>query len=110
ARPGALRFAAALLFTAPFVPMIFQGEEWGASARFQYFVDHEDAALRRAVRDGRRRELGPRGWDPDQVPDPGARAPSQSSLLEGRDLRRGSHADLLAWYRALSALRRRRSE
>ncbi|HET8935243.1 MAG TPA: malto-oligosyltrehalose trehalohydrolase, partial [Polyangiales bacterium] len=34
---GLLRIGAALVFVSPFVPMLFQGEEWGASAPFQYF-------------------------------------------------------------------------
>ncbi|HTJ42455.1 MAG TPA: malto-oligosyltrehalose trehalohydrolase [Kofleriaceae bacterium] len=110
ARPGALRFASALLFVSPFVPMIFQGEEWDASTPFQYFVDHEREQLRRAVREGRRKELGERGWDPDKVPDPGAPAAFQSSILDWRELTQHRHADVLAWYRALAALRRRRPE
>ena len=40
-----LKIAAALLLTAPFVPMLFQGEEWGASSPFQYFTAHEDEEL-----------------------------------------------------------------
>src|SRR5690606_36170573 len=39
---GRARIAAAVLLTAPFVPMLFQGEEWAASAPFQYFTAHED--------------------------------------------------------------------
>ena len=66
--PGRLKIGAALVLTAPFVPMLFQGEEWGASTPFLYFTDHEDPELGRAVSEGRRREfvalrLGP-GRDP----------------------------------------------
>jgi maltooligosyltrehalose trehalohydrolase len=108
--PAKLRFAAALLFVSPFVPLIFQGDEWAASTPFQYFVDHENEDLRRAVREGRRRELGERGWDPDQVPDAGAPEAFQKSVLDWRELERHRHADMLAWYRALASLRRRRPE
>src|SRR5207245_1741748 len=40
-----LRAAAALVLLAPFVPMLFQGEEWGTRAPFLYFTDHRDADL-----------------------------------------------------------------
>jgi maltooligosyltrehalose trehalohydrolase len=36
---GRLKIAAALVMTAPFIPLLFQGEEWGASAPFLYFTD-----------------------------------------------------------------------
>ena len=54
---GRLRIAAALLMTAPFTPLLFQGEEWGASTPFLYFTDHEDPELGHAVSEGRRREF-----------------------------------------------------
>ncbi len=66
---GALKAAAALLLTAPFTPMLFQGEEWAASSPFQYFTDH-DPELGKAVSEGRRREFAAFGWNPDHVPDP----------------------------------------
>ena len=47
-----LKVAAALVLTSPFVPMLFMGEEWGASSPFQYFTDHPDADLGRAVSEG----------------------------------------------------------
>ena len=34
--------AAALVLTAPFIPMLFQGEEFGASSPFQYFADFSE--------------------------------------------------------------------
>src|SRR5581483_2227531 len=49
--------AAALVLTSPFVPLLFQGEEWGASTPFLYFTDHDDPDLARAVSEGRRREF-----------------------------------------------------
>ena len=52
-----LKIGAALLMTSPFVPMLFQGEEWGASTPFLYFTDHCDPALGEAVRQGRKHEF-----------------------------------------------------
>jgi maltooligosyltrehalose trehalohydrolase len=105
--PGRLRVAAALLLTSPFVPMLFQGEEWGASTPFQYFTDHEDAELARIVSMGRRHEFSDFGWDPADVPDPQQAATFERSRLDWAETRKDQHAGLIAWHRRLLALRRR---
>lgn len=107
--PGRARAAAALLLTSPFVPMLFQGEEWGTSSPFLYFTDHAEADLGRAVSEGRRREFAAFGWTPDQVPDPQDPGTSEASRLRWDEVTRPASADLLAWYRALIALRRSRA-
>ncbi len=104
--PGRLRVGAALVFTAPFVPLLFQGEEWGARAPFQYFTDHDDPALGAAVRAGRRREFAAFGWDPAEVPDPQDLETFHRSRLDWGELEREPHAGLLDWYRRLIAFRR----
>ncbi|MGH9558730.1 MAG: malto-oligosyltrehalose trehalohydrolase, partial [Bryobacteraceae bacterium] len=68
---GRLKIGAALVMCSPFVPMLFQGEEFGASTPFLYFTGHEDAEVARAVSEGRRKEFGAFGWKPDKIPDPG---------------------------------------
>ena len=68
-RPDALRLAAALLLLAPYVPMLFMGEEYGERAPFLYFVSHSDPDLVEAVRTGRREEFASFGWA-GEVPDP----------------------------------------
>ena len=105
--PRRLRVAAGLLLTSPFVPMLFQGEEWGASSPFQYFTDHHDPDLGRAVSEGRRNEFSYFGWDPADVPDPQDRATFERSKLDWGEVDKDDHAELLAWYRELLALRRR---
>ena len=97
----------ALLLTAPFTPMLFQGEEWGAATPFLYFTGHPDPALGRAVSEGRRQEFAAFGWDPASVPDPQDPATFQRSRLNWSEPSREPHAGLLAWYRELIALRRR---
>ena len=104
--PGRLRVAAALVLLSPFVPMIFQGEEWGASTPWQYFTDHDDPELGLAVRDGRRRELAAFGWDPEAVPDPQDPETFARSKLDWSERDRPLHRDLLAWHRDLLRLRR----
>ncbi len=48
------KVAAGIVLTAPFVPMIFQGEEFAASTPFLYFADHEDPEMAKAVKEGRK--------------------------------------------------------
>ncbi len=103
---GRVKIAAALVLCAPFVPMLFQGEEWAASTPFQYFTDHGDADLGRAVSDGRRREFAAFGWEPDDVPDPQDPETFRRSRLDWDELGRSPHADVLAWHRELLRLRR----
>jgi maltooligosyltrehalose trehalohydrolase len=101
-----LKIGAALVAAAPFVPMFFQGEEWGASTPFLYFTDHQDPELGRAVSHGRRREFASFGWDPEDVPDPQAEETFERSRLDWSELGKPEHAELLEWHRALIALRR----
>jgi maltooligosyltrehalose trehalohydrolase len=104
---GRLRIAAALLLTGPFTPMLFQGEEWGATSPFQYFTDHRDVDLGRAVSDGRGSEFVSFGWDPSQVPDPQAESTFEASKLRWDEVGTTPHDGILAWYHQLIGLRRR---
>ena len=101
-----LKVAAALVCLSPFVPMLFQGEEWGATSPFQYFTDHQDAELGLAVSEGRRSEFAAFGWDPAQVPDPQDVATFERSRLDWSEVEREPHASLYDWYRQLLRLRK----
>ena len=107
---GRLKVGAALVLLAPFVPMLFMGEEWGASTPFQYFTDHQDPDLGRAVSEGRRGEFSSFGWDPADVPDPQDRATFERSKLDWAELDKEPHAELLAWHQTLIGLRRQHPE
>ncbi len=100
------KIGATLVLTAPFVPMLFQGEEWAASSPFQYFTDHHDPQLAKAVREGRRSEFAAFGWNPKDIPDPQSEQTFQRSKLNWDERRDGAHAEMLDWYRQLIALRR----
>lgn len=97
--------AALLLLTSPFTPMLFQGEEWGASTPFCFFTSHPETELGQAVTHGRTQEFAQMGWDLSAVPDPQAPATFERSTLDWRELARGRHASLLDLYRRLIALR-----
>lgn len=110
AAPGALRALTAALLLGPQLPMLFQGQEWGASAPFVYFADHDDE-LAPKVRRGRFAELAQfpsmaRDEMQAVLPDPGAEATFRRCVLDWGERDRGVHATLLALHRDLIALRR----
>jgi maltooligosyltrehalose trehalohydrolase len=100
------KIAAAFVLMGPFIPMLFQGEEWAASSPFQYFADHDDKEMARLVSEGRRREFAAFGWAPDSVPDPEKRETFERSKLNWDEVNLGEHAEMLDWYRQLIRLRR----
>ena len=105
--PERTKVAAALVITAPFIPMLFQGEEFGATSPFQYFADFaEDPELAKAVSEGRRKEFGQFGWKPEDVPDPGSPATFERSKLNWNELQEEEHRSLLQWHRDLIRVRR----
>ncbi len=104
--PELVKVAAAVVLTSPFVPMLFQGEEWGATTPFLYFTDHPDEELGRAVSEGRKREFASFGWDPAEIPDPQDRATFGRSKLDWDEPERDVHAEIARWYRQLIRLRK----
>ncbi|MGZ4650077.1 MAG: malto-oligosyltrehalose trehalohydrolase [Kineosporiaceae bacterium] len=104
--PGRQAAGAALYMASAFTPMIFMGEEWAASTPWQFFTDFPDAGLGAAIRDGRRSEFAEYGWNADEIPDPEDPATRDASVLNWADRAKQPHARVLAWYRALTALRR----
>ncbi len=104
------KIAAALTLTAPFLPMLFQGEEWAASTPFQYFTDHEDEELAILVSEGRKKEFAAFGWAPEDIPDPQEKSTFGNSKLKWDELIEEKHADMLSWYKALVALRKAHPE
>lgn len=103
---GRLKIAAALVLGAPFIPMLFQGEEWAATSPFLYFTNHEDAELGRLVTEGRRREFAAFSAHSDDVPDPQALDTFERSKLPWDECSRAPHAEMLDWHRRLIRLRR----
>jgi len=101
------KVAAALVLTAPFIPMLFQGEEFGSNSPFQYFADFsEEPDLAKAVSEGRRKEFGQFGWKPEEIPEPGSPETFQRSKVRWEELEQEPHASLLEWHRRLIELRR----
>jgi maltooligosyltrehalose trehalohydrolase len=56
---GRYRAMTALLLLGPWTPLLFQGEEFGASSPFMFFADLGDTSVRKAIRKGRAEWLAP---------------------------------------------------
>lgn len=97
---------ATLVLTSPFTPMLFMGEEWGASTPFAFFVDHENEELNQATREGRMREFARAGWNPQDVPNPAAEETFRSSVLNWAERNDAPHAEVLRGYTELLEFRR----
>jgi len=113
--PGLLACGAALMLCSPYTPMIFMGEEWGATTPFQFFSYMPDPELREAIRRGRYQEFAQHGWnqdgsDPVEVPDPNDQQTFLRSKLDWSEPGAEPHATLLRTYRELIALRKRHPE
>jgi maltooligosyltrehalose trehalohydrolase len=102
-----LKLAAALLLLAPYVPLLFMGEEYGERRPFLYFVDHEDPALASAVWEGRRRELA-RFDSREPTPDPGSLDTFLRSRIDPNQAGGPPHRELSRLYHEL--IRARRAE
>ncbi len=94
---------------SPFVPLLFQGEEWGASTPFLYFTDHQDPELGRLVAEGRSKEFSAFRWQ-GAVPNPQERTTFERSKLDWSELSQPNHAELFDWYRRLIRLKKDRPE
>jgi maltooligosyltrehalose trehalohydrolase len=103
----AAKVSIGLLLTAPYMPMLFMGEEWATSSPFLYFADHEDEEMRRLVAEGRKKEFAAFGFGED-IPDPEDGKTYEMSKLKWEEQQEGKHAEMLAWVKSLIKLRRSR--
>lgn len=107
--PERVRALTALLLLGPGTPMLFQGQEFGASAPFLYFADHKEE-LAKLVAKGRREYLAQFSSlaQPESVavlPDPGSERTFQSCILDLNE--REAHPEWYRLHQDLIALRRK---
>ena len=106
--PGRLRAMTAYLLLMPGIPMLFQGQEFGASSPFFFFADHQ-IGLSHDVREGRRLSLAqfPSLATREmraELADPGDIDTFRRSVLDLGERQR--HASIYALHRDLLELRR----
>lgn len=107
ARPAALEAAQAVLLLQPSPPLMFMGDEWGATEPFPFFCDFS-GELAEAVRDGRKREFAAAyakfGAD---IPDPVSPTTRAAAVLDWAARDKPMHAQRLALTRSLLLTRKR---
>jgi maltooligosyltrehalose trehalohydrolase len=101
-----LTLAPVLTLLSQFTPMIFMGEEWGASTPWQFFTSHPEKELGEIVAKGRLEEFAQMDWDTDNVPNPQDPETFSRSKLDWSELSQEPHAGVLALNRQLIELRR----
>jgi maltooligosyltrehalose trehalohydrolase len=107
--PAKLRAMTALLLLAPGTPMLFQGQEFGASSPFLYFADH-GSPLAEQVRQGRIEFLAQfRSLATPEMPDLFANAadPRTFERCKLDHSERETHGEIYALHRDLLELRRK---
>jgi maltooligosyltrehalose trehalohydrolase len=92
--------AASVVLFSTFTPLLFQGEEYGEEAPFQYFTDHVDPFIADATREGRRREFQDFAGFTGELPDPQDPESFRRSKLSPREPE-GLYVDLLRLRREL---------
>ncbi len=107
---AAWRAASLLLLLSPETPLLFMGQEWGASTPFRYFTDH-NPELGALVTEGRRQEFKAFSAFADpavrhRIPDPQAPETFLRSRLDWSERSGEPHASLLRFTRELLHLRR----
>lgn len=111
ASPQALKAAMEILLLAPAPPLLFMGEEFGATTPFLYFCDFS-GDLAAAVTNGRRNEFArfAQFSSPEQrerIPDPNAEQTFEISKLDWNCLSKNVHKNWLIFYRELLSIRQR---
>jgi malto-oligosyltrehalose trehalohydrolase len=106
ADPHALEAALAIMLLAPMPPLMFMGEEWGATTPFPFFCDFT-GELAEAVRKGRRDEFKDAyAAHADEVPDPLSQETFRSAVLNWNACREPGGRRRLDLVRELFAVRR----
>ncbi len=108
AKPKQLEAALAVLLLQPGIPLLYMGEEWGATEPFPFFCDFK-GHLADAVREGRKKEFAEAyakhgGAD---IPDALAETSRTAAVLDWHAREEPGHASRLKLTRALLDVRKR---
>jgi maltooligosyltrehalose trehalohydrolase len=99
------KLLAGAVMVAPYLPMLFMGEEYSEPNPFLYFVSHTDPELAEAVRKGRKEEFAAFHAE-GEAPDPNLEETFTQSKLQWQLLQDPKHQLMLAYYRQLIVLRK----
>lgn len=99
------KLLAGAVITAPYIPMLFMGEEWSETNPFLYFVSHTDPKLAEAVRNGRKAEFADFHAE-GEAPDPMSTDTFENSKLQWHLLDETEHQTMFNFYKSLIGLRK----
>jgi maltooligosyltrehalose trehalohydrolase len=99
------KLMAGAVLLAPYLPLLFMGEEWSAQTPFQYFVSHSDSELIEAVRKGRKEEFAAFHAQ-GEAPDPQSEDTFNRSKLNWDELKHDDSQKMLDYYKTIIALRK----
>jgi len=96
--PGLAKAAAALILCAPFVPMLFMGEEWASSSPFPYSPDRATTSWTTRSVEVESTISSGLGWDSEEVADPIAESTFASACLRWDEIYESQHREMQTWY------------
>ncbi len=91
---------------APYIPMLWMGDEYAETAPFEFFVDFEDKDLIKAVQEGRKHAFGHLITEGVEIPDPASEKVFTASKLNINLKHKGKHKVMFEFHKAMIALRR----
>jgi maltooligosyltrehalose trehalohydrolase len=94
-----------LILTSAYTPMLWMGEEWAASTPWPYFTSHPEPGLAARADQRRLDEFARFEWDADRMISPQDPTAFFGSKLDWTEVGRSPHAETLAFYQQLIALR-----
>ncbi len=102
---GMCRLLAGAVMVAPYVPMLFMGEEWAETNPFFFFISHTDEKLAALVNKGLKEEFSSFNWSAEP-PDPRLVETFGRSMLNWKwqDVR--EQQQMFDWYRKLINVRK----
>lgn len=100
------KLAAGALLSAPYIPLLFMGEEYAETSPFLYFIDHGDPGLVEAVRNGRTNEFASFGWA-GKPPDPQKFETFEASRPDRGEICMKEHQAIFGYYRELIRIRKK---
>lgn len=105
--PEGQKLAVGIFLMAPFVPMLFMGEEFAEDRPFQYFVSHGDPDLVKAVQEGRKREFKYFLEHSGAFPDPQSEDTFNNSKLNWNFRENTTKSAIFNYYKKLLQLKKR---
>ena len=98
------KLAAAAILLAPYIPMLFMGEEYSDESPFFYFISHSDKELIKAVQEGRKEEFKDFKGEGEPA-DPQSEKTFMDSKIKWEKRKQGKHLKILKWHKKLIELR-----